>query len=1065
RKQAEEALRKSEAKYRQMFENVQDLFYQTDLQGTIVEISPSVERYGYTRERLMGTSVLDIYEDPEERAAFVKAMMERGEVTDHEIRLKAGDDRVIAGSVSARLFHDSDGNPAGFEGTIRDVTERKQAEEALRASEVKYRTIFESVQDIFYRTDETGTLTELSPSVARYGYTPEELIGTSVLDIYADPEERTQVVTTLIEREEITDYEISLKTADGRVIAVSLNARLRRHPDGTFAGSEGSIRDVTERKRADEALRASEERYRWLIESAPDAMVVADGEGRIVLINTETEKLFGYNEDDLLGRPIELLIPERFRAAHGGHRAGYLADHEARSMGAGLDHLVGRCKDGSEFPVEISLSPLHTDEGILVTATIRDITERKRVEEALRESESQFRTLAETISVAVLIFQGAKMRYVNSAAEELSGYTREELLTMNFWDTVHPEFQEQSKERGLARQRGERVAAEREVKIVTKAGQKRWVEFHLSETMFEGEPATLAAAFDITERKQMGEALERALRAERERARRDPLTGVLNHAAIVQELRDLIAQSGDAVSHTVAMVDVDGLKALNDTYGHQLGDAALINVAKAMSRDGALVGRYGGDEFVAILPDTDRPAAERYRQGVIDALAASALRDKETGNTVPVVASIGLAVYPEGAHAIADLISLADSAMYAVKRQRHSDSTGRTVPQSLGDARAAEMVGEIVPLLTSPGDLNDKFQLVAHRLSVGAGYDAVNFALVGSAATPPAAASTFAKVPDELVESWNRDQRTDTEPHPLRLLLERTGRPIILDDPQNDERVSDSQRQLLRAADIRSALVAPMLWEDRLVGMLSVASKREGAFAPRDVQFVAAIAAHVAAIVRMATLVDELQSTSARLAEAQDETVVLLAAAAEAHDQTTGLHLRGVRALTEQLAGELGYSEEGARELGLAAVLHDIGKIRVPDAVLSSSGPLVDEEWGLMQHHTTWGAQFLAGRPGFELAATIARSHHERWDGSGYPDGLSGEAIPEAATIIAVADSFDAMTNDRPYRKRRSVTQAVKEIVACSGEQFNPKVVEALLRLRKRRLLPQASPRSAKQAA
>ena len=256
-----------------------------------------------------------------------------------------------------------------------------------------------------------------------------------------------------------------------------------------------------------------------------------------------------------------------------------------------------------------------------------------------------------------------------------------------------------------------------------------------------------------------------------------------------------------------------------------------------------------------------------------------------------------------------------------------------------------------------------------------------------------------------------------------------------------------------------------MLWEDRLVGMLSVASKREGAFAPRDVQFVAAIAAHVSAIVRMATLVDELQSTSARLAEAQDETVVLLAAAAEAHDQTTGLHLRGVRALTEELARELGYNDEDARELGLAAVLHDIGKIRVPDVVLSSSGPLVDEEWGLMQHHTTWGAQFLAGRPGFELAATIARSHHERWDGSGYPDGLSGEAIPEAATIIAVADSFDAIINDRPYRRRRSVPQAVREIAACSGAQFNPKVVEALLRLRKRRLLPQAPPRSSKQAA
>ena len=135
-------------------------------------------------------------------------------------------------------------------------------------------------------------------------------------------------------------------------------------------------------------------------------------------------------------------------------------------------------------------------------------------------------------------------------------------------------------------------------------------------------------------------------------------------------------------------------------------------------------------------------------------------------------------------------------------------------------------------------------------------------------------------------------------------------------------------------------------------------------------------------------------------------------------------------------------------------MLHDIGKIRVPESVLASTGQLAGEEWELMQHHTTWGAQFLANRPSLDLAATIARSHHERCDGSGYPDGLSGEAIPEAATIVAVADSFDAMTHDRPYKAGRSIDQAVREITACSGTQFNPRVVAALERLYQRNALP-----------
>jgi HD-GYP domain-containing protein (c-di-GMP phosphodiesterase class II) len=210
----------------------------------------------------------------------------------------------------------------------------------------------------------------------------------------------------------------------------------------------------------------------------------------------------------------------------------------------------------------------------------------------------------------------------------------------------------------------------------------------------------------------------------------------------------------------------------------------------------------------------------------------------------------------------------------------------------------------------------------------------------------------------------------------------------------------------------------------------------------------------VTAIVRTASLVDELQSASARLVQSQTETVLLLAAAAEAHDRTTGQHLQNVRALAEALACELGYSEEDAQELGLAAVLHDIGKIRVPDSILANIGRLSSDEWELMKRHTVWGEEFLKGRPGFELAASIARSHHECWDGSGYPDGLSGGNIPEAAIVVCVADTFDAITSDRPYRAARSVAAALREIVAFSGKQFNPEATAALSRLHRRRQLP-----------
>lgn len=169
-------------------------------------------------------------------------------------------------------------------------------------------------------------------------------------------------------------------------------------------------------------------------------------------------------------------------------------------------------------------------------------------------------------------------------------------------------------------------------------------------------------ARDLTSRRRVEETL-------REQARRDLLTGTLNHAAIVNELRQLIATGGRS-SHAIAMIDVDGLKALNDNFGHQFGDTALVAVAHALAEDGVIVGRYGGDEFVAVLLGADRNAAEQYRQRVTVRFAIAEVRDPETGAPVPVTASIGLAVFPDDARTITELIAVSDGAMYAAKRQR-----------------------------------------------------------------------------------------------------------------------------------------------------------------------------------------------------------------------------------------------------------------------------------------------------------------------------------------------------------------------------------------------------------
>jgi diguanylate cyclase (GGDEF)-like protein len=201
------------------------------------------------------------------------------------------------------------------------------------------------------------------------------------------------------------------------------------------------------------------------------------------------------------------------------------------------------------------------------------------------------------------------------------------------------------------------------------------------------------------------------------------------------------------------------------------------------------------------------------------------------------------------------------------------------------------------------------------------------------------------------------------------------------------------------------------------------------------------------------------QKQSGRISAGEQSSSVLLTAIAEGHP-TLGEHLADVGDLAEALARRLGLTEPEVARTRLAAELHDIGKIAIPDAILGKAGPLSVEDWSFIRRHTLIGERILAAAPALAQVAGIVRSTHEHWDGSGYPDGLAGEAIPLPARIVLVCDAFDAMTSPRPYRSALPAEHAIAELVRCAGAQFDPAIVAhfaALVAVRAAELVPAAA--------
>jgi PAS domain S-box-containing protein/putative nucleotidyltransferase with HDIG domain len=1032
-KQAEQALQDSHNRFRALIENSADAITLLDVQGRVLYDSPSAPGLlGYSPDDWIGRQVFTLIH-PDDllriQGILESIVKEPGARVNSVFRLQHTSGAWLwIEAVATNLLNEPGVNAIVV--NYHDISARKQAEEAVSLSEERFRELYENNTLGMYRTTPDGRILLANPTLVRMlGFDSfEELSARNLEESGFEPTyARSQFLKTIQEAGEVRGLEAAWQRRDRTYLFIRESARATLDADGQILYLDGTVEDISARKQAEAALEASEQHLRSLFENmlngyARCQMIYEDGRPTDFIyldVNKAFERLTGLK--DVISKKVTELIP--------GVRETNpeLLELYGRVAATGHSESVETYVPGLSIWFSISAYSFHKDEFV---AVFDNITERKR-------AEVESRALLEIMQAAAL----------TESLPEFLEFLRQSLARVLDAENLFVVFHD------------ERTGLFQEIFAVDKYDEPMppsSLEKSITSYVFRSNQPLLLTQAKFAELQAQGEVeLVGTQQASWLGAPLKTPAGTIGVIAVQnyedpdrysEHDRDFLASIAGQVALAIQRRRAEDALRQSQERFQKYFELGLIGMAISSPAKGLLEVNdqmcsmlgYDREELLRIPwsdithPDdlaSDVAQFNRVLAGEIDGYSLEKRWIRKDGQIVDSSLSVKGVRNRDGSleYFVALVQDITDRKRAAerIENQIHRMSALRAIDAAISSSLDLRVsLNILLSQATTELHVDAAAVLLLNNLtneleySAGSGFRGTGMAQVrlklGAAYAGQAALERrMISVPD-LAEA--RGPLSNTT--------------VIVEEM------------------FVSYYAVPLVAKGQVKGVLELYHRTRLDPDPEWLDFLGSLAGQAAIAIDSSQLFAELQRSNIELALAYDSTIEGWSQAMDLRDKETEGHTQRVTQAAVKLARAMGLSEQELTHLRRGALLHDIGKMGVPDAILLKPGPLTEEEWASMKQHPTLAFQMLSQVRHLQPAIGIPYCHHEKWDGTGYPRGLRGEQIPLPARIFAVIDVYDALTSDRPYRPAWSAEKTQEYIRSQSGTHFDPRVVDAFLSMK-----------------